>query len=139
MEEKKSFLGTGWSFPVSFDEDLKSVSLVSEEEDIRQSLGLLLNTTPGERITKPEYGCDLESFIYKPISSETEFLMKEAIRNAVYRFEPRIKLEDIEIDTTQKLEGVVNIRLFYLIRKVNVRTNIVYPFYFDEGTEIVDI
>ncbi|MCB9233189.1 MAG: GPW/gp25 family protein [Bacteroidia bacterium] len=139
MEEKKSFLGTGWGFPVSFDEEMKTVTLVSEEEDIIQSLGLLLNTTPGERITKPEYGCDLESYIYKPISSETEFLMKETIRNAIFRFEPRIKIEDIEIDTTHKLDGIVNIRLYYLIRKVNVRTNIVYPFYFDEGTEIVEI
>lgn len=139
MKENKSFLGTGWGFPVSFDEDLKTVHLVSEDEDIRQSLGLLLNTTPGERMTKPDYGCDLEAFIYKPISSETEYLMKEVIKTAVWKYEPRIDLEEIEIDTTKKLEGIVNIRLYYLIKKVNVRTNIVYPFYFDEGTEIVDI
>lgn len=139
MKELKSFLGTGWNFPVKFDEDMSTVTMATEDEDIRQSLELLLNTTPGERITNPEYGCDLVSFIYKPITPDVEFLMKEVIEGAIQRFEPRIKLEDVQFDTSEKLEGVIYLSLIYTIRKVNVRHNIVYPFYFTEGTEIHEI
>ena len=50
----KSFLGTGWSFPPEFN-PYGSVKKVSDEEDIRESLVILLSTSPGERIMQPTY------------------------------------------------------------------------------------
>ena len=41
-EDKRSFLGTGWSFPPAFDEHKGGIRMVSEEADIRQSLFILL-------------------------------------------------------------------------------------------------
>ena len=140
MEKPKSFLGSGWSFPPKFEMDSSTINIVSEEEDIRQSLYLLLSTVPGERITNPTYGCDLHSMIFNPISSSTRVLMKEIIETAILDWEPRIEIEEIEInDKDEQEKGVVYISLFYTIRKINVRTNIVYPFYKNEGTDIVEV
>ena len=139
MSEVKSFLGTGWSFPPRFDSSDSSIQMVSDEEDIRESLFLLLSTTPGERITNPEYGCDLRQFIFKPIDSTTIFLMKEVISHAVLMHEPRIVLDEIQVDVPDPREGLVFVKLLYTITKVNVRTNMVYPFYINQGTDIVEV
>lgn len=136
MKDIKSFLGTGWSFPPRFDEEQSSITMVSEEEDIKESIFLLLSTTPGERITNPKYGCDLRKFVFRPINAETQFLIKEAIKKAILYYEPRINVNEIEFDTSKERDGVVNIHLEYTIVSVNTRTNIVFPFYKVEGTDI---
>lgn len=137
MEENSSFLGQGWSFPPRFDRKLNRLEMVDMEEDIRESLYILMSTTPGERITNPKYGCNLHDLIYRPIDKTTKYLIREAINMAVVRYEPRVQLEDIHIDTDEK-EGVVYVSLEYTIRKINVRTNMVYPYYKVEGTDIVE-
>ena len=137
MSEVKSFLGTGWGFPIAFDDSI-GVTMVSDAEDIRQSIILLLNTTPGERVTNPQYGCDLHSKIFKSISIESMTEIEEMIATAIGIYEPRVKVEEIDIDTSEELEGVVLINLVYVIRRVNTRTNMVFPFYKLEGTNIVE-
>ncbi len=137
MKKEKTFLGTGWAFPVTFKRKM-GCELVSDEEDIRQSLSLLLSTTPKERVTLPKYGCDLMSLIFKPIGEDLNSEIRRIIREAVHQFEPRIELEEINIDNTHYLDGVVYVELIYVIRKVNVRTNMVYPFYKLEGTWLTD-
>ena len=135
MSETKSFLGTGWSFPISFDDSI-GVAMVSDDEDIRQSISILLNTTPGERVTNPDFGCDLHSRIFKPIDSENKALIDDLIRVAISKYEPRIILEELNIDDSQELDGLILIELIYLIRQVNTRTNMVFPFYKLEGTNL---
>ncbi len=136
MKNNKSFLGRGWGFPVSFNKESKSVNMVSDEDDIVQSLHLLLSTRPGERITNPNYGCKIQNMVFEPLDSVTKFMMKDAIEMAVLFYEPRITLEDIEFESSKQLDGLVKITLYYTIRKTNIRTNIVFPFYKLEGTDI---
>ncbi len=134
MNTKNTFLGRGWSFPPTFEKELKSVELVSDEKDIEQSLKLILSTRPGERLTNPEFGCAIHEFIFDPINPVTVYLLKEAIQKAVLYFEPRITLEKIIIETDRELDGIVDIKMEYTIRKINIRSNIVFPFYKLEGT-----
>ena len=138
MAKIKSFLGTGWSFPPRFSKKWHSVTMVSDAEDIQESLYLILSTTPGERVTNPEFGCGLQNLAFESIDSTTEFLMREIITQAILYFEPRVTLEEIEVDYRDEIEGVIYITLHYTIRKVNIRSNIVYPFYKLEGTLIDD-
>ena len=137
MDELKSFLGIGWSFPIAFD-DRNGIKMVSDEEDIRQSISILLNTTPGERVTNPNFGCDLHSRIFKTIDSQNKAIIDDIIRIAISKYEPRIILEELNIDDSQELDGIILIELKYLIRQVNIRTNMVFPFYKLEGTNIKD-
>ena len=63
MDSENSFLGVGWSFPVRFDRTSRQAAMVTKEEDIDQSLRILLATYPGERILNEEYGCNLRQFM----------------------------------------------------------------------------
>lgn len=137
MEEvENSFLGRGWAFPPAFDPKSRKSVMAEEEEDIRQSLFIILSTTPGERIMNPKFGCDLISSVFDNIDSLAINRMKDQIRTAILNYEPRITLHEVLIDTRQSFEGVVHITMEYTIRKINVRTNIVYPFYLKEGTNV---
>ena len=139
MDNAKTFLGTGWSFPPIFDEQQSTLRMVSADQDIRESLIILLFTTPGERPVKPKYGCDLKSLLFEPIGGATNFLIKDMIRTAVLFYEPRIDIDEIEIDRSREPDGIVGITLHYTVRSTNIRSNIVFPFYKTEGTIVTDV
>ena len=136
MGVDKSFLGTGWGFPPEFDRSSGQVRMVSAEEDIDESLRILMSTVPKERLMQPTYGCGLNSLVFENMNESVLTLIRDTIQRAVLFFEPRIALDDIEIDAKQAYEGVLYIKLDYTVRTTNTRSNLVYPFYFQEGTNI---
>jgi len=136
MDHDRAFLGTGWSFPPEFDRAAKAVKMGSGEEDIQESLGILLETVPGERVLQPSYGCGLKRLVFEQVSESTITEIKDLIERAVLFFEPRISLTHIEVDAGQVYEGLITIRLDYTVRLTNTRSNMVYPFYFLEGTNL---
>ena len=134
--ERKSFLGTGWSFPPEFIKNNRcGVQVVSDEEDIWQSLMILFSTSTLERVLRSDYGCNLRDFIFSPLNVSNLTLLEEVIRNNVALHEPRIKLEKLNLTTIEN-EGKLEILLTYLVRSTNTRFNRVYPFYYQEGTNI---
>ncbi|MBC3917264.1 GPW/gp25 family protein [Undibacterium sp. CY18W] len=135
MENNASFLGTGWSFPPEFSRR-GNVRMISAEEDIHQSLLILISTTPGERVMQPNFGCGLKAQIYENLNESTITVLKDLIRRAVIFYEPRVVLEAIETDHSYIYEGRLNIELIYRIVTTNTRHNLVYPFYFREGTDV---
>ncbi|KAA1247754.1 GPW/gp25 family protein [Aquimarina sp. RZ0] len=137
MKYKTSFLGTGWGFPPTFHKEKElGVVMVSDEKDIEQSLEILLNTTIGERIMLPKYGTDLYSYLFESISNSRVHLIKEMLRTAIVKFEPRIKLIKIALDESDYLDGIIRINLDYIIPLTNTRFNLVFPYYKVEGTDI---
>ena len=138
MNEDKSFLGTGWAFPPQFTQK-GSVKRVTAEDDIRESISILLSTYPGERIMQPTYGCGLKSQVFEEIDESAVTVIIDLIRRAILFFEPRVSVEKIDVDTENKedqLNGLIKIHITYIIRSTNNRHNIVYPFYFIEGTNV---
>lgn len=132
----KSFLGRGWSFPPTFSSDAGGINMVSEEDDIKQSLEILLGTSLGERMMLPEFGCNLHQYLFESISTSKVHFLKELIRTAILKFEPRINLEEIVIDQSAYLDGIIRIELDYSIQTTNTRFNLVFPYYKVEGTNI---
>ncbi|MFC1748522.1 GPW/gp25 family protein [Pseudomonadota bacterium] len=110
--------------------------MVSEDEDIRESLTVLLSTRPGERILQPAYGCGIHALVHEVMNESTVTEIMDLIERAVLFFEPRITLNNIEVDEEQAYEGRLLLRLNYTIRTTNTRSNVVYPFYFIEGTHV---
>ncbi|HEY6505760.1 MAG TPA: GPW/gp25 family protein [Chitinophagaceae bacterium] len=135
MDDDKSFLGSGWSFPPLFDNVSGTVQLVSAEEDIAQSLQLLLSTRPGERIMQPSFGCNLDVMLFEPLTTTLIAYVKDLIETSILYFEPRIELDSVRINTVQAEEGLVLIEIQYTVLSTNSRYNLVYPYYLDEGTE----
>lgn len=136
MEKFTSFLGTGWSFPPRFEKRTNRVAMVSEEDDIRESLIILLSTRPGERVMNPLYGCNLDDLIFAPLNLTLKTYVANLIDTAILYFEPRIDLEKVEISENNDLEGELLIEIDYKIRSTNTRRNLVYPFYRGEGTDL---
>lgn len=106
--------------------------MVSEEEDIRQSLIVLMSTRKGERVMQPDYGVGIYDLVFHNMNLTARTQLKEAIENAVLYFEPRITLNEIVLDMSNEYEGVLRIELLYTIRLTNVRSNLVFPYYYDE-------
>ena len=84
----KAFLGTGWGFPVTFGKHSRAmtVKMVAEDEDIKESLHILLNTVPGERVMQPSYGCGIKTRVFDTINESTVTEMKDMIERAVLFF-----------------------------------------------------
>ncbi len=136
MTKEKSFLGTGWGFPPEFNKEQKAVVMVSDVEDIEQSLNILLSTALEERVMQPKYGADLQEFVFEPTDSGLIIKITDIVRTAIIYFEARIKLIDLKIETEQLSEGLLLIDIEYIVKTTNSRFNFVYPFYINEGTDI---
>lgn len=130
----KSFLGTGWGFPPTFNNQKGRVETVSDEEDIYQSLHILLSTQLKERVMRSDYGCDLSVMLYENITITLLTKIKGIIQNAILNYEPRIDLLEVEFYTEDANNGVVKIEIIYRIRVTNSRKNFVFPYYLEEGT-----
>jgi phage baseplate assembly protein W len=133
---EKSFLGTGWGFPPQFDKEQKGVAMVSDTEDIEQSLNILLNTSLGERVMQPKYGSNLQGFIFEPAGPTLVTTITDIVRTAIIYFETRIELLKLKIDTDRAWEGILLIKIDYRVKITNSRFNYVFPFYTKEGTDI---
>ncbi len=132
---KEDFLGKGWSFPPTFNISTNTVEMVSDEQDIQQSLAILLSTNLGERILRSDYGCGIDAMPFEAITVTFLTKVKKLIEKAILLHEPRINLDDIFFTNPDKtIEGVINIEIYYTIRATNSRLNYVYPFYIKEGT-----
>ena len=136
METNRSFLGRGWGFPPEFNRLTKAVNMLEDEADIKSSLEILLSTRLGERVMVPNYGCNLDELLFKPLTLTLKTFVVDLIKTAILYHEPRIEINKIEIDPTNELEGVLLIILDYTVRATNSRKNMVYPFYKEEGNEL---
>jgi phage baseplate assembly protein W len=147
--KKQPFFGTGWAFPVSFEKHIKSsnpdtgqttyigctVEMASDIEDIAQSLTILLTTRPGERVMRPDFGCALEDLLFEPMNESLLTYVRHLIDRAILYYEPRIKLNNIDIlEDDNLLEGRLKISVDFTVRTTNSRFNYVYDFYQREAT-----
>lgn len=131
-------MGTGWTFPPTFTKTDRGIRMVSDEEDICESLSILLSTRPGERIMQPDYGCNLDYLMFEPVNASTLSFVAGLITNAILYYEPRINLDKVDFDLEQIYEGVIKIELEYTIISTNRRFNLVYPFYLEESENVLE-
>ena len=134
--EDRAFLGTGWSFPPTFDRHTGRVETIVAEADIRQSIEIILTTQPGERLMQPDFGCDLRQFLFVTADAGTIASLKSIVADALLYHDPRIIVNRVDADPRQVPEGILLIEIDYTIRQTNTRTNLVYPFYFREATDV---
>ncbi|CAN5331253.1 GPW/gp25 family protein [soil metagenome] len=134
MKKDKSFLGQGWAFPPGFSMKKKTVITVAEDEDIQQSLTILLSTHLGERVMQPRFGCNLQHVVFEKADKTTLTYLRDTIETAIIYHEPRIKLIQITVTDEIDPEGKISLNISYMIRSTNTRSNMVFPFYISEAT-----
>ncbi|MEO1069562.1 MAG: GPW/gp25 family protein [Cyanobacteria bacterium J06638_6] len=132
MDEQ--FLGKGWAFPLMFENQGRTVVMATANDDIQQSLNILLSTELGERVMRPTFGWKRDALLFEPLSTSFAAYLKRELETAILFYEPRIELNKINFDVAPSREGLIEIRLDYTIRATNTRSNLVYPFYLDEAS-----
>jgi phage baseplate assembly protein W len=133
MEDHKDFLGRGWAYPVAFDPTTASVAEAVYEQDIKQAIRIILETSPGERVMRPDFGCGIHSLVFTAINSAALTRVEASVRDALTRFEARIELLEVSTDPLKAAEGILLVIIEYRVRRTNQTGNLVYPFYFKEG------
>mgnify|MGYP006271110647 FL=1 len=128
----EEFLGTGWSFPVDTDHR-GDVAVSSADDDIQESIRIILGTAKGERLMRPEFGCDIHKHLFSAATPATLNLIESSVREALVRWEPRIDIEAVAARTDETEPNKVLIEIDYHVRTTNSLSNMVYPFYLTEG------
>lgn len=121
-------IGTGVGFPLRVDRT-GGLALVSGSDDINEAITLILSTAPGERPMRPNFGCGIHDYVFESVDAYVVGRLEREIRIAIDRWEPRIELRQITIDTSEAEAGRLPIDLEYVVRATNDRRNLVYPFY----------
>jgi uncharacterized protein len=129
----KSFLGRGWKFPVRIDTTTGRVAMSEMEQDIKESIWILLSTAPGERLMRPEFGCGIHDLVFSSMSTVTMGLFESRVREAINRWEARVDITKLEVFTKEPDKGKLEINLTCRIRDTNSQFNLVFPFYLTEG------
>jgi len=146
--QDRAFLGQGWEFPVCAQNG--GVDLVALEDDIRQAILIILGTNRGERVMRPEFGAGLNAFVFEPVNETTKQLIKTRVEEALIDWEPRIDVQSVivtsEVMTRNGIQttsgetpkaaandNVLLIGIDYRVRATNTISNLVYPFYLQEG------
>ena len=119
--------------PVALDPQTGLVASVEYEEDIRQSIRIILETAPGERVMRPNFGCGIHDLVFAALDSTTLQLIRSSVEEALRRCEARIDVLDVTVDEAATVKGELLIELEYRVRRTNQVGNLVWPFYFREG------
>jgi phage baseplate assembly protein W len=127
----REFLGQGFAFPLQIS-PRGGIALARGEEDIIQSIRIILETMPGERRMRPEFGCRAKELIFAPRNASTQALMAYYVRVALMRWEPRIEVSDIEVYPDPSSDGSLLVEIRYEIKATHDERSIVYPFYLAE-------
>ena len=128
----REHLGVGWTFPLRISAT-GGLSYSRYEADIAEAIWIILGTAPGERRTKPRFGCGIDRYVFAPSNAGTLGDRPREVREALSEWEPRIDLLDVSVEQPEGEENMILIRVEYRIRANNAVQNLVYPFYVTEG------
>lgn len=131
----RQFLGRGVKFPLQIDPRTGKLAMVSEEEDIREAIGIILRTGHGERVMRPSFGTNAMDYVFSDMSADTVNRIVYDIRNQLLDQERRIKDVDIFCREANGRSGQLVIEIAYTVINTNNRFNHVYPFYVTEGSK----
>lgn len=122
------FLGVGLHFPLALDE-FGQLQLARQEESIRQSIWMILSTSRGERMMRPDFGCAIHDLVFGVNSAATAGEVEGAVEDALIEWEPRIDVLSVNAFPDPQRPNYLLIEISYQVRLTNSRFNLVYPFY----------
>lgn len=127
-KEKKAedFLGSGWRYPILAGDS----SIVSKrEKSIEESILIIIGTMKGERVMRPDFGCDLHRMVFDLNNEVTHIQAANYVRTALEKWEPRITILDVKAYADDEEQNKLYIDIDYEIISSNTKLNMVYPFY----------
>lgn len=126
-----SFLyGQGLGVPIIPDEKTRNMIVVSGHEKVKQSILIILDTEPGERIMRSSFGCGLRRYLMHPNSASTRALIKRDVMNALRLWEPRIEVVTVTVNPGND-PSLIYIEISYKHLRDGREDNLVYPLYLE--------
>lgn len=133
MLDAKSILGKGFQFPMQIDSTTGKFRMVEAEDDIKEAIYLILKTRPGERAMEPDFGCDIDRYIFDVPDASADIHIVNEIEEALTNWEPRIQDIEVRLNKERIQEGLLVIQIGYKVRITNNPNNLVFPYYLEEG------
>lgn len=121
-------IGAGWSFPVQLD-SRRAIALSRGEQELEQSILIILLTPPGNRPRRPEFGCRIHELVFSPNDSTTAGLAAYYVQQALAQWEPRITVLDVDAASDPDAHERLAITISYEIKATHDRRSLVFPFY----------
>ncbi len=124
----QELVGRGIAFPMRVS-TTGGLATVTDDDEIRESIRLVLGTAYGERPMRPEYGCGIHDFVFSPSNATTAGRVAYEVRQSLERWEPRIAVDDVRVTFDSEDTAVMYIAVSYAVRGTNDPRNLVFPFY----------
>jgi phage baseplate assembly protein W len=122
------YLGSGWAFPVQVDARGR-VALARQERDVEEAIRMILLTPRGQRMMRPEFGCQIHDLIFAPNDATTAGLAAYYVQSALAMWEPRIRVTDVVAEADPDAPHRLLIHIDYEIKATYDRRTLVFPFY----------
>jgi hypothetical protein len=124
----QELVGRGIAFPMRVS-TTGGLATVTDDDEIQESIRLVLGTAYGERPMRPEYGCGIHDFVFSPSNATTAGRVAYEVRRSLERWEPRIAVDDVRVTFDTEDTAVMYIAVSYAVRGTNDPRNLVFPFY----------
>jgi phage baseplate assembly protein W len=124
----REYIGQGLTFPLQISQQ-GGFALAHGVNDIEQAVRIILGTSPGERVMRPEFGCRIHELVFAPNNATTRRLLAYYVEEALDRWEPRITIREINATTDPARDGALLVEIKYEIKDTHDERSIVYPFY----------
>ncbi len=109
--------------------------MVEGEEAVEQAIAIILGTSPGERVMRPEFGCGIWELVMEANTAQLHGRVQARVQEALTRWEPRIDVLAVRVEAPPEQKNVLLIRIDYRILANNAFFNFVYPFFLQEGVQ----
>jgi phage baseplate assembly protein W len=127
MATDETFYGRGVAFPVAVGVR-GGIRESAGTSAIEESIRVILGTQHGERVMRPEFGCNLRHLVFEPMNEATLNVARHLVDDGLTRWEPRIEVMQVEVQAANEL-GVLTIQVSYRVRATQEIGTLVYPFY----------
>jgi phage baseplate assembly protein W len=124
----EDFIGSGIAFPLRTDAGGR-LALVSGEQELEESIRLILGTALGERPMRPDYGCGIHDYVFAPIDADSFGRIAYEVQTSLIRWEPRIVVQDVQVAASPMQPATLLIDITYTASDTNDPRNLVFPFY----------
>lgn len=112
---------TDLKFPLEYNEGSGKTAMNNIEEDVRQSLLLLLGTRKGERLCRPNYGCDLAQFAFENVGFTLITRIENEILQAIDLYEPRVT--NVKVSLSNNEENDLNVDALIVNIQYTIKEN----------------
>jgi phage baseplate assembly protein W len=124
----RDFLGVGWAFPVGVDARGR-IALARQERDIEEAIRIILLTPKGQRVMRPEFGCQIHDLMFAPNDATTAGLAAYYVEEALGMWEPRIHVKEVNARPDPENQGRLLIDILYEVKATHDSRSLVFPFY----------